>query len=401
MDSLTQIVLGAAVGEAVLGKKIGNRAMIWGAIGGTIPDLDVMTNLFMGELQAMCAHRGITHSIFFSIVAPLAFAWLLSYLYRSGAYRATGYKAFISIINTIVLALIVYGVYAASGSMPVLILSGAFAAYLIWRLYKYYLAKELSDVRVSFKEWYLLFFLAFFTHIALDCFTTYGTQIFQPFSDLRVAFNTIAVADPAYTLPFVIFLVAAVFSSKGSRRRSILNWTGIGISSLYLLFTVFNRAHIDNVFERALDHRGIEVERQMVSPTLLQNVLWNCVAESDTAYFVGMYSMFDSDPNMHSIQSLRKDPEATSELEGTLEYEALEWFSNGYLYTIDNDSLYDLYDLRFGPSRYRDVMNAPEDYVFRFQLRPVADGLKFNQVQPETGDIGEEFKRFTRRVKGY
>ena len=41
MDSLTQIVLGAAVGEAVLGKKVGNRAMLWGAVAGTIPDLDV------------------------------------------------------------------------------------------------------------------------------------------------------------------------------------------------------------------------------------------------------------------------------------------------------------------------------------------------------------------------
>jgi inner membrane protein len=46
MDSLTQIVLGAAVGEVVLGKKIGNRAMVWGAVGGTIPDLDVLGGLF-------------------------------------------------------------------------------------------------------------------------------------------------------------------------------------------------------------------------------------------------------------------------------------------------------------------------------------------------------------------
>jgi inner membrane protein len=44
MDSLTQIVLGASVGEAVAGKKIGNKAMLWGAIAGTIPDLDVLLN---------------------------------------------------------------------------------------------------------------------------------------------------------------------------------------------------------------------------------------------------------------------------------------------------------------------------------------------------------------------
>ena len=46
MDSLTQIVLGAAVGEVVLGKKIGNRAMSWGAVGGAIPDLDDLGGLW-------------------------------------------------------------------------------------------------------------------------------------------------------------------------------------------------------------------------------------------------------------------------------------------------------------------------------------------------------------------
>ena len=44
MDSLTQIVLGAACGELAAGKKIGNRALLWGAIGGTIPDLAVLSN---------------------------------------------------------------------------------------------------------------------------------------------------------------------------------------------------------------------------------------------------------------------------------------------------------------------------------------------------------------------
>ena len=40
MDSLSQIVLGAAVGEVVLGKRLGNRAMVWGAVAGTLPDMD-------------------------------------------------------------------------------------------------------------------------------------------------------------------------------------------------------------------------------------------------------------------------------------------------------------------------------------------------------------------------
>ena len=42
MDSLTQIALGAAVGTAVLGRKVGARAALWGAAVATLPDLDVL-----------------------------------------------------------------------------------------------------------------------------------------------------------------------------------------------------------------------------------------------------------------------------------------------------------------------------------------------------------------------
>ena len=50
------------------------------------------------------------------------------------------------------------------------------------------------------KDWIWLFLLSILTHPILDCFTPYGTQLFLPFSDYRVAFNNIAVADPLYTL---------------------------------------------------------------------------------------------------------------------------------------------------------------------------------------------------------
>src|SRR5690606_36734585 len=72
MDSLTQIVLGAAVGEAVLGKKIGNRAVLYGGIIGTIPDLDVFLGHFYDPITALEIHRGFSHSfVFFALLSPL------------------------------------------------------------------------------------------------------------------------------------------------------------------------------------------------------------------------------------------------------------------------------------------------------------------------------------------
>ncbi|WP_203295395.1 metal-dependent hydrolase [Luteirhabdus pelagi] len=117
MDSLTQIVLGAAVGEAVLGKKVGNKTVLYGAIAGTIPDLDVLSRYFVDTVTALEIHRGFTHSIVFSIVFGLLFGWLTS----------------------------------------------------LW------------EKRASWKQWSWFWFLCFVTHPLLDAHTTWGTQLFWPF----------------------------------------------------------------------------------------------------------------------------------------------------------------------------------------------------------------------------
>ena len=83
MDSLSQIVLGAAVGEVVLGRRIGNRAMVWGAVAGTIPDMDVLGKYFLSELDNLAFHRGISHSLLFCVLGAWALAGSPTELYRS------------------------------------------------------------------------------------------------------------------------------------------------------------------------------------------------------------------------------------------------------------------------------------------------------------------------------
>ncbi|MDX6747226.1 metal-dependent hydrolase [Polaribacter sp. PL03] len=116
MDSLTQIILGAAIGEAVLGRKIGNKAMLYGAIAGTIPDLDVLSAFFTDKVTSLEMHRGFTHSIFFSVLFAPIFAFIIT--------RYEKYK--------------------------------------------------------NIKDWSWLFFWAFITHPILDAQTTWGTQLFWP-----------------------------------------------------------------------------------------------------------------------------------------------------------------------------------------------------------------------------
>ena len=77
MDSLTQLTFGAACGEAVLGRKVGGRAIVWGAILGTLPDLDVFIPLG-GPVNDFVYHRGFSHSlILLALLSPLT-AWLIT-----------------------------------------------------------------------------------------------------------------------------------------------------------------------------------------------------------------------------------------------------------------------------------------------------------------------------------
>ncbi|MEM9679797.1 MAG: metal-dependent hydrolase [Bacteroidota bacterium] len=291
MDSLTQIVLGAACGEAVLGKKIGNKALLFGGIGGTIPDLDVVVGplLFNNEIEVLAFHRGFMHSILFAVLGTFLLGWLVHKLYDKGKRQDSTTRG----------------------------------------------------------DWILLFFWALFTHPILDCFTPYGTQLFSPFSDYRVAFNTISVVDPIYTLPFLISLIILMFFNRMHRKRRFWLKTGIVLSSLYMSFTVFNRYRIDRVYESSLKDLGIDYQRYQVQPSILNNVLWYGIAETSTDYYMGFYSLLDSESKVTDWQKVAKTHDLLPKTDQ--EIATLIWFSKGYfninLTEADNEFLYT--DLRY------------------------------------------------------
>lgn len=398
MDSLTQIVLGAAVGEAVAGKRIGNRAMVWGAIGGTIPDLDVLANLWMREIDALAVHRGITHSMTFSVLAPVALGWLVFYLYRSGAHKSLIYKWIIAGINILLIALLVTGNYWITGSIPALIILGIIAGYLVWRLYKYYVKKPAPDVPLTFWGWYILFFAAFFTHILLDCFTTYGTQALLPFSRYRVAFNTISVVDPMYTIPFIVCLIVAAIHRRDDPARSFANWLGIALSTLYLCVTVVNKQHINRVFESTLEKQEIDAIRWQTNPTIFNNILWNCLAEAPNEYYWGLYSLYDSKPEVGLLNRFEKDPASIEILQPHEEFQTLRWFSDDFFITRPAGDGYEFIDLRYGAMT--DSLPELRDFVFRFSVLQHAGRLEVHQIEDRPDNFGEAFGEFVERIKG-
>lgn len=233
MDSLTQIVLGAAVGEAVLSKKIGNKAMLYGAIAGTIPDLDILANYVTDTVTALEIHRGFTHSIFFSVVFAPIFGWLISKIERRSL--------------------------------------------------------------ASWKDWSLLMFWGLFTHPILDSFTTWGTQLFWPF-EIRLAFKNIFVIDPLYTLPFLIFLILAMRAERGSPRRQKMNNLGLIVSSSYLLISMGLKGVTYLKFEDALEKQNISYLDLQTKPAPFNTILWTANVALEDAYLIGNYSLFDTKP---------------------------------------------------------------------------------------------------------
>ena len=339
MDSLTQIVLGAACGEAVLGKKIGNKALLFGAIGGTIPDLDVFVGplLYSNEIDVMLFHRGFMHSILFSILGAFLLGWLVHKLYDKGKRQHTTTR----------------------------------------------------------RGWTKLFFWSLFTHPLLDSFTPYGTQLFAPFSDYRVALNNIAVADPLYTAPFLICVIILMCYHRTKARRRFWLKMGIGISSVYMLLTIGNKIYMDSVFKKTLSDKAINFSRFSTQPSILNNVLWYGIAETETNYQVGFYSLLDTSNQFTDWKTIpKKRSLSKSDFD---DIKGLAWFSNDYFNTetlTDGEYLYK--DLRYPMVKTREGYRA----IFNLLLFKDKDRLNMKPFEPETSDFGFALNALWERLKG-
>lgn len=333
MDSLTHVVLGAAIGEAVLGKRIGRKAMLWGALADTIPDFDVFATPCFSDAQGQMVHRGITHSfLFIAIMAPL----------------------------------------------------------LGWLFYKWY-KKEIEQWR-----WTLLFFLGLLTHILLDSLTAYGTGWFEPFSNYRVSFNTIFVADLFYTLPFLICVIVALCAKNGSEKRSRWNRAGLWISTLYLVFTIVNKRIVTSKIESGLAKNNIHVSDVVTTPTPLNNFLWMSYSTDATGYWFGYYSDFDkSDVQFYHVN---KKEELLSGYENDPSIKILKHFSKNYFVMSQHDSSVFFNDIRFGQIGGWDEPDSA--FVFSFKLGRNADNSAALNRSKFKRSLGATLSSLTSRIAG-
>ncbi|MBH0066141.1 metal-dependent hydrolase [Psychrobacter sp. SZ93C1] len=249
MDSLSQIVLGASVQGAVLGKYQGRKAYLYGAMLGTLPDLDVLIN-YPDPISNMTYHRGFSHSLIVLTAVGIVGAWLIS---RYHAWR----------------------------NMPL----------------------PYSTTRLA-----TAMTLALTTHPILDSFTVYGTQLLWPLQEsLSLTPFSIAsmfIIDPLYTLPLLIAMIIGL--TKGSKlstfKTGLLThcqrlaiWMLV-ISSGYLMLSLGLKYYAQDKAEQTLAAAKIDnIARIKTMPVLPTILMWRTVAEDDQNRLIEMRgSILDS-----------------------------------------------------------------------------------------------------------
>ena len=310
MDSLTQATLGAALGEALLGKKIGNKAAVIGALIGTIPDLDIMFVPFFDEFQKISLHRGYSHSFLFCILG----AFLLAYVFGK----------------------------------------------IKW------------VTNISYRKLWLFSFLALLTHVLLDCFTSYGTQLFLPFTDLRVSFDSISIIDPLYTTPLLLGVLISVFyCRKTDKQRGLPNYIGLVISSFYLLFTLTNKQHIEQVFCTQLKEQNIPSTQLLTIPVKVGNVIWYGVAKDHSNLHIGKYNSFKK--NKIKFHTFPINDHLLKELDELLVYR-MKWFAKGFYTVVKKNDKIRIYNMQCDMQGIRKFGNYKAPTAFYFELSPHKDG---------------------------
>jgi inner membrane protein len=259
---------------------------------------------------------------------------------------------------------------------------------------------------VGWRGWTLLALGAIVTHPLLDCFTAYGTQFFQPLADSRVALNTISVADPIYTIPFLILLIWARTRVQGSGWRARLNKAGLILSSIYLVLTVVNYFNVDSVMKATLEQEGIVAESRVVSPSILNNILWSGTAKDakkDLFYF-SQYSLFDEERRFQPFTEIPGNHDWLAPYAEDRDVRIIRWFTKEYYGVLPGrkEGGLQVNDLRYGLLD-TDNPEARSSYIFSWEVDTTVHPVQVRQENAgpsEEVDMGGVFSRLWERILG-
>jgi inner membrane protein len=323
LDPLTHALTGATLAVAATGTHLGRRSLLIGAAAGLLPDLDVLIRSAADPLLAIEHHRGFTHSLLFVPIGGL----ITALPFTSRLHRKQLHRAAIGGI------------------------------------------------------------LAYASHPLLDAATTYGTQLFWPFSKYRVGLDVISIIDPIFTLIVLTGVIAGFFA----RRRLAVLALVAAVAWLAIGFVQRERAF--SAQSRLASARGDRVTRGAVFPTIGNTMVWRSIYETNGAlridrirtpwFSAAAYADVTTVP-LVSVNTVARDERTRRD------FRRFAWFSDGWLArapadpTVIGDARYtlrsDAYDPVWG-IRFRRGAEPPTEWVNRTREREVDVGKLWSEIR--------------------
>jgi len=284
MDPVSQACFGASLSQSFTSNKTTQlSALLIGALAGMAADLDVLIYSKDDPLLFLEFHRQFTHSLIF---------------------------------------------------IPVGALLCALAFYPV--------AKN----KLPFNKIYLFSFLGYATHGLLDACTSYGTQLFWPFSSERVAWNTISIIDPLFTLPVTIFILLAVFKKNRFYARIAFIY-----SISYLSLGLIQHHRAEQAAYVLAQQRGHQLERIQVKPSFGNRHVWKLIYEYNGRYYIDAVKLlwevkYFPGSSVQKLDIKRDFPGLPENSQQAKDIERFRWFSDNFL-AVDKENKNMIMDVRY------------------------------------------------------
>lgn len=288
MDPMSQAGFAASLSQSSAKPNHQWSALIIGACAGMVPDLDVLISSREDPLLFLEYHRQFTHSLLF---------------------------------------------------IPVGALICAFIACIISRC-------RWFSVDLSFRQIYLFSFLGYATHGLLDACTSYGTQLFWPFSDIRISWNSVSIIDPFFTLPIIVLIAASAIRKKPLYARIALVY-----AVLFLSAGLIQKMRAEQSLYELAESRGHQVERMQVKPSFANRHVWKLIYESGDRYYVDAVRLL-LEPAIIEGDSIRKldvkrdFPWLPEDSQHARDIERFRWFSDDFV-AVHRDDPSVIFDVRY------------------------------------------------------
>lgn len=333
-------MLGAGVGEWMLGKRLGNRALAWGAVAGVLPELlEFIVSLCLDTAANLWWMHGPFHSLLVMAVVSWSSArWLAK----------------------------------------------------VWKKDK---------ITQSTAVWFLI--TAWSTHILIDCFSIGGVAVFWPFPGKNLAFNAMGRIDPLFTLTMGAALVRLAFlrTKKQLPQRRRVNAWGIGLAVGYVAFCVSMKFLTSAGFEEDLARRGMKFQRRMEAPMPFNILLWRSVVDRGDVFLVGYRSIFEHHATPVRWTVYPRGCEALAGLENMREVRNLMDFTDAWWIARPHARGVWLGDMRFPEERIWGEKKGMVDsrLLFAWDITPEVRGDKLRYIVPTRIDsfamLGRSLKR--------